>query len=281
MTLPIERVPLKRSRREAIRWIGSTTAAVILAGHFSNRVDAGASPLHYKSHPDWYPLLATSSLISLHDMRGPLADYDNAYNTRVRELFDEAANWALLQSPEAKAISAGQRIDDRFTWGYCHAAAMVDRDLAWLYYEGKITTEQFEQVYNDRNKRAVLAAFWAGNVQYRPHWEASKTPLNNRFFLDRLNNQGKDFIGDYDIGLPGSWFHITKNYDPLNRSVLIGGFGKPDRWVSEDKLRVSFEPERYEESIANNRDVRMVNENQSIRTSELSWQRAYQYAGII
>ncbi len=270
----------KVRRREALRWIGSAAAAIILTANSSKRVDAGASPLYYQSLPDWYPLLATPSLISLHDPKGPLADYDDAYNTRVRDLFDDAANWALEQSPEARAITAGQRVDDRFTWGYCHAAAMADRDLAWLYYEGKISSEQFQQVYKDRNKRAVLAAYWAGNVQYRPNWEASKTALNNRFFLDRLNNQGIDFIGDYDIGLPGSWFHITKNYDPLNRAVLIGGFGKPDRWVSEELLRVSFEPEMYEDSIKKDRDKRMINENQSIRTPELSRQRVFEYVGI-
>jgi hypothetical protein len=265
------------TRRRFLQVGTAATGAFLVSGLVPNSVEAGASPIQYYSLPDWYPHIPTAALISLHAPNGPLADFDSAFNTRVREVFEAEAHWALHESPEAKAIEAKQRVNDRNTWGWCHAAAEADRAVGRLYHEGKISWDQLQGVYKDRKKRAVLAAYWAGQVQVRPHWEATKTPENNRIFLDRLNNTGEDFIGDYDIGLPGSWFHNTKDYDPVSRAVLIGGFGKPDRWISENNLRVSFEPEELDVSVAIGRDPRMLKENQSVRTSELTKARVHEY----
>lgn len=269
----------KFTRRRAIQIGLATTGALILPEYLTAPVQAAESSWPFESTPIWYPLRNLPGQITLHEEGGPIDRFDRDFNTHLREEYADYAHWSLEESEQAQKIKKGEAPDDRDSWGYCYAANIADYLAALMRASGETTDEKAAELYRDPNKRGVLAAFGAGYVFVRPHWDANLTPENIQYFLEGMENRNQAFICDINVNKPGRWFHIVRKYNPQSQTVIASGFGYT-REFNVASLRLPFLPETVEDAIKNNRDPRMIKETATLRYDDLTRQRVMQFTGL-
>lgn len=242
MTLPIERVPLRRSRREFLKFAAATAAAgvkpLLTESQFPST--AQAAPLSQVEaltpwnvipfrQDRWFPLDPNSHAGSSLE-KNVLITFDEKYQTNTVEEYRTWADARIANNPAPKVVMD--------SYGLCHGASAAMLDLAELQALRLITEEYANQITNDEILFGLMVGRHMDDIQKR------KNPFNEvesvEDIVQRLRTELVPAVVEIENGLAGVWYYGAHGY--RGSRIIISGFGVSRLEVDPQKIKRAFYP---------------------------------------